>query len=423
MENTIKPQKRISQKIAEFMFTLYMITLYIFVDREETVMISKTVFVIFAVFTVIAVLRSKSIHIGKNVMAVYIAFTWMFATIFWAQNGHDATVMMKTMWQLFIQFFLAYNLFAKQSDAHDSLLRSLYISGLVLIGYSIYVYGLSDVISAMAGDGTVRFGAEINQENSFGMMNATTVLVAFYYFLYKRKFKIFHTVTVVVSFIFAMSSGSRKALLMILGGALIMVYKKYGWKKLYKIVAVVAILAVVFSSAMKLPIFETISSRMESATEVVTGEGQGDSSTRSRLNMIVGGLEVFKDRIVAGYGANNYKNVTRFKTYAHNNFIEILVNFGLFGFILYYLVYFYGFKNLWKTQNDAGKALFAIFIVRFVMELAMVTYYGKIHWVMMAFYLISIEKNLNENKSPEEYSGAENLVLEESVAVGEETIG
>ena len=101
MENTIKPQKRISQKIAEFMFTLYMITLYIFVDREETVMISKTVFVIFAVFTVIAVLRSKSIHIGKNVMAVYIAFTWMFATIFWAQNGHDATVMMKTMWQLF----------------------------------------------------------------------------------------------------------------------------------------------------------------------------------------------------------------------------------------------------------------------------------------------------------------------------------
>ena len=133
MENTLKPQKRISQKIAEFLFTLYMITLYIFVDREETVMISKVVFVIFAVFTVISVLRSKSIHIGKNVMTVYIAFTWMFATVFWAQNEHDASVMMKTMWQLFIQFFLTYNLFAKQSDAHDHLLRSLYISGILSV--------------------------------------------------------------------------------------------------------------------------------------------------------------------------------------------------------------------------------------------------------------------------------------------------
>ncbi len=365
----------------------------------------------FAVFTVIAVLRSKSIHIGKNVMAVYIAFTWMFATVFWAKNEHDAALMMKTMWQLFIQFFLAYNLFAKQSDAHDSLLRSLYISGLVLIGYSIYVYGLSDVISAMAGDGTVRFGAEINQENIFGMYNATTVLVAFYYFLYKRKFKIFHAVAAAGSFVFAMSSGSRKALLMILGGALIMVYKKYGWKKLYKIVAVVAILAVIFSAVMKLPMFETISSRMESVTEVVTGEGQGDTSARKRLSMIVEGWDVFKDRVVIGFGANNYKNVTRFRTYSHNNFIEILVNFGLFGFVLYYLIYFYGFKNLWKAKNDAGKALFSIFFVRFAMEIAMVTYYGKIHWVMMAFYLISAERILNEKKLTEEKNDTELSVL------------
>ena len=407
MENTLKPQKRISQKIAEFLFTLYMITLYIFVDREETVMISKVVFVIFAVFTVISVLRSKSIHIGKNVMTVYIAFTWMFATVFWAQNEHDASVMMKTMWQLFIQFFLTYNLFAKQTDAHDHLLRSLYISGIVLIGYSMYVYGFSEVISAMSGESNVRFGAKINQENTFGMMNATTVLVAFYYFLYKRRFKIFHAVAVAVSFIFAMSSGSRKALLMVLAGALIMVYKKYGWKKIYQIVAVVAILAVIFSATMKLPMFDTISSRMGSATEMVTGEGTGDSSARARINMIVKGWEVFKDRIVAGYGANNYKNVTKFKTYAHNNFIEILVNFGLFGFALYYLIYFYGFKNLWKAKNDAGKALFSIFFVRFVMEIAMVTYYGKIHWVMMAFYLISTEKILKENKLTEETNDTE----------------
>ncbi len=355
-------------------------------------------------------------------MSVYIAFTWMFATVFWAENTHDATVMMKTMWQLFIQFFLVYNLFVKQPDAHEHLLRSLYISGLVLIGYSIYVYGFMDVINTMSGENFVRLGREINQANTFGMMHATTVMVAFYYFLYKRKFKMLHAATVIVSFLFAMSSGSRKALLMIVAGVLLMVYKKYGWRKLYKIVAVVAILIVTFSMAMKLPMFDTITTRMENATEIVTGEGMGDSSARTRKNMIITGWEVFKDRIVVGYGANNYRNVTRFRTYAHNNFIEILVDFGLIGFILYYLTYFFAFKNLWSAKEDAGKALCCIFLVRFMMEIAMVTYYGKIHWVMMAFCLISVEKALAEKKLSQEEADTEIPDLEEGISVGGETI-
>ena len=391
MENSVKPKKLISQRIAEFFFTLYLITLYIFVDREETVIISKLVFILFAAFTTIAVLRSRSIHIGKNVMCVYLAFTWMFATVFWARNEHDATIMSKTMWQLFIQFFLTYNLFVKQSDAHEHLLRSLYVSGLVLIGYSLYVYGFSEIINAMMGDESVRLGTEINQQNSFGMMNATTVMVAFYNFLYKRRFKLFHVAVMASSFVLAMSSGSRKALLMMCVGILIMVVKKYGWKKLYKLVIVATLIIVAFTAVMKLPIFETVVKRMEGINNLIKGDG-GDASAKARMEMIVDGWNVFKDRIVIGFGANNYKNVTRFKTYSHNNFIEVLVDFGLVGFALYYLIYFRSFKNLWRSQTDASKALFSIFLVRFLMEVALVTYYSKLHWVVMAFYLISIEK-------------------------------
>lgn len=412
MENTIKPQKIISQRIAEFMFMLYVITLYIFVDREETVMISKTVFVIFAAFTVVAVLRSRSIHIGKNVMSVYIAFTWMFATVFWAQSAHDATVTMKTMWQLFIQFFLVYNLFVKQEDAYDQLLKSLYVAGIVLIGYSTYVYGFSEIISAMTGTDAVRLGAEINQSNSFGMMNSTTVMVAFYYLLYKSRFKLFHVAAIVSSFVLAMASGSRKALLMVCIGLLIMVFKKYGWRKLYKFIAIGVVLIVVLTMVMKLPMFENITERMEGIKSLVKGE-VGDASAETRMEMIKDGWNVFKDRIVIGFGANNYKNVTRFRTYSHNNFIEVLVDFGLVGFALYYLIYFRSFKNLWKSQTDAGKALFSIFLIRFLMEIAMVTYYSKLHWVLTAFYLISIEKPSITKKAE----------ADESVAVKEEIIG
>ena len=398
MENSIKPQKLLSQRIAEFLFTIYLITLYIFVDREETVIISKAVFVVFAAFTVIAVLRSRSIHIGKNVMSVYIAFTWMFATIFWAQDEYDATVMMKTMWQLFIQFFLIYNLFVKQKNAHEYLLKSLYIAGLVLIGYSLYIYGFSEIFEMMTSESGVRLGKEINQENSFGMMNATTVMVAFYYLLYKKRFKLFHMATIVSSFVLAMASGSRKALIIVCGGVIIMICKKYGWKKLYKVFVTMVVLVPLFMIIIELPMFETIKSRMESFGQIVTGEGAGDSSARVRMEMIADGWDTFKERLVIGFGANNYKSVTRFRTYSHNNFIEILVDFGLLGFALYYFVYINCFKNLWKAQSDDRKALFSIFLMRFMMEIAMVTYYDKLHWVLVAFYLIGMSDEKHSEK-------------------------
>lgn len=423
MENTIKPQKIISQKIAEVLFILYMITLYIFEDKEKTVMISKIVFVIFAIFTVIAVLRSRSIHIGKNVMVVYVAFTWMFATVFWARNEHDASIMMKTMWQLFILFFLTYNLFCKQPDAHDTILKALYISGIVLIIYSIYIYGFVDVIGKLASNTKVRLGREINQANTFGMMNATTVIVAFYYLFHRKRFKIFHILVMSVSFIYAMSSGSRKALLMICIGVLFLLFKKYGIKKLYKFIIIGLLLVVAFVMLIRLPMFELIKNRMEQFVEVITEKGKGDASAKARLQMITEGWKIFKDRILVGYGANNYRIVSTHNTYAHNNFIEILVNFGLVGFFLYYSVYFMAFKNLRTSKTNAEKALLSIFVVRFLMEIAMVTYYDKIHWILIAFFLISSQDKKLQKKS-EEYpveNSEENIFNAEEISADEDS--
>ena len=399
MENTIKPQKRISQRIAEFFFTLYMITLYIFVDREETVIISKVVFVLFAIFTVISVLRRKSIHIGKNVMSVYIAFTWMFATVFWAKNEYNATYMMKTMWQIFILFFLTYNLFAKEKDAHDKILKSLYVAGIVLLIYSIFIYGIMDVIKIMEVESNVRLGKEINQENSFGIMNATTTIVAFSYLLYKRKYKAFHSVMIVLSFFFAMASGSRKAVLMICIGAAILILKKYKLRYAHRAIARGMILLIVLLFVINLPIFDSINSRLEGMINLITGGGKVESSVNLRWEMIVDGWEAFKERFLMGYGANNYRNIARYKTYSHNNFIEILVDFGVVGFFLYYLIYFMAFKNLWKSEHGAGKALLSIFFVRFIMEIAFVTYYSKTQWVLMAFFLINVSQEQEKQKN------------------------
>lgn len=395
MDNTLNTQRKkgFFQKIAELSFMIYMITLYIFVDRLDTIIISQLAFIVFAGLTTLVILQKQRIHFGKSVMIVYLAFAWMFATYFWAQNQMVAWTKIKTMWQLFLLFFLTYNLFCEEENAHEYFIKCLYIAGIALVGYSIYTYGLGKVIDMMTGGTNVRLGRKINQENTFGMMNATTCMVAFYYLFYRKRFKLFHIAVFALAFIFAMSSGSRKALLIVCIGVLFLTYKRYGIRQVYKVVAIILVLSIVFVSIIQLPIFETINQRMEQLGKNLSGE-KGDNSSKIRLNMIIDGWSIFKERILTGYGADNYAVVSRYRTYSHNNFIEILVDFGLIGFVLYYMIYCNALKNLWKMKNDAGKALPCIFLVRFMMEMAMITYYDKIHWILMAFFLMKPNKQI-----------------------------
>ena len=144
-----------------------------------------------------------------------------------------------------------------------------------------------------------------------------------------------------------------------------------------------------FVSVIQLPVFDTINYRMEQLGKNLSGKGGGDSSSATRANMIIDGWNLYKDRILTGYGINNYRIVSRYRTYAHNNFIEILVDTGLIGFVLYYFIYWNVLKNLWKTKHDSGKALFCIFLIRFIMEIAVITYYAKLHWILLAFFLMN----------------------------------
>ena len=397
MENITNTQQKkgFFQRMAELSFMIYMITLYIFVDRGDTLIISQIAFIVFAGLTTWVILQRQRIHFGKNVMIVYIAFAWMFATYFWAQNQLLAWIRIKTMWQLFLMFFLTDNLFCEEENAHEYLIKCLYIAGIALVGYSIHTYGLGKVIDMMTGSRNVRIGGKINQANLFGMMNATTCMVAFYYLFYRKRFKLFHIAVFVLAFIFAMSSGSRKALLIVCIGVLFLTYKRYGIHKVYKVVAIVLVLSVLFIAIIQLSVFETINYRMEQLGKNLAGEGGGDGSSAIRMNMIKDGWSIFKERMLTGYGISNYSVATRYRTYAHNNFIEILVGLGLIGFVLYYLIYWNAMKVLWKSKTDAGKALLCVFLVRFMMEIALVTYSDKIHWILMAFFLMKPAESIN----------------------------
>lgn len=389
-------------RMSKFLLAMYMVALYIFDARGETLGYSKLIFLAFAACTSLYILQRRKIYIGTSVMPAYLTCAWFQASVFWATSGLIAGIMARTMWQIFVLFFLVYNLLYEDETAHDYFVKCLYIAGIVLCVYSIYTYGINGIIDALMS-GTQRLGKEISQENVFGMQLAITTITAFYYISFKNSHKIFHTAVFVVSFVVAMSSGSRKSLIMVVFGILFLIYIKYGIRKLYKTVLTIAIIGVLFMSIIKLPLFSTVYTRMQQAVFSVEGQAGGDGSTKRRIELIQVAYRIFKDKMFLGCGINNFRIESGFWTYAHNNFLEILADIGLIGGILYYSMYLKSFLSLRKGKSNAAGFLMALFLVRLFCEFAMVTYYDKMQWIMMAIFMLPCEKERKEISEAAQY--------------------
>ena len=410
MNSELKDEKKKSLvlKMAEFFFIVYMITVYMFMNDTDALIYTYISFILFAGFTALYILERKRMYFGKAFMLAYLSCSWMFASILWAESRYYATVKVKTMWQLFILFFLVYNLFYDNKDAYKKYIQAMYIGGIAFVIYTVYTYGVSDLIKMMLSSTAQRLGGDISQKNVYGMNHATTTLIAFYYMMYRKKHKLFHFAILCSSFICAMSSGSKKALLIVIIGILYLIYKTYGIRQLYKVAGVTLFAGILFYIAIQMPMFEMMHRRFEESINALLGKSGGDGSTITRISFIETGWHLFKDKMLIGYGANNFRYVSGFGMYSHNNFIEILVDFGLIGFAIYYSIYTSAFRNMGKATNKEGKLLFVIFIVRTVLEVAMVTYYDKKTWIMFAFLLLpsnrfdkTSEKEIATNKGVE----------------------
>ncbi|WP_335341999.1 O-antigen ligase family protein [Bacillus alkalicola] len=148
---------------------------------------------------------------------------------------------------------------------------------------------------------------------------------------------------------------------------------------------------------MQLSVFNGIKLRYLELYSSLLGDG-GDGTTR--LNMIKWGFGWFLESPIWGYGIGNYRmllfEVIGRESYAHNNFIELLVGVGIIGFILYYFMYFYVFYNLYqliKKKVPFAITLFALFTTWFLAETGAVNYTSKMTYVLLGICIAYIRLN------------------------------
>ena len=115
---------------------------------------------------------------------------------------------------------------------------------------------------------------------------------------------------------------------------------------------------------------------------------EGDTSFLTREAMIKTGLHLWAKEPIVGYGLEQYRVVSGFGMYAHNNYIELLVDGGLISFLLYYstlflliIQYWRRFRVGWLKYQDTAFGI-AIILWFIIFDAATVSFSEKTYWLL-----------------------------------------
>lgn len=379
--------KKISlDKIINSILGMYILSLYLFTYREDLFIISNVLSLIF-VALVFARILMHDLKIKKN---KYLLFHLLFIIVslfsyFYAVKPQYVIGDVKTLVLIYIVMIAIVN-FVDTPEKLNRVVKSFIVSGVIS---SIYILLISDLTHI------TRFGSELGNVNDMGMIiGISSIFSINEYFRSKKKVHILYSLPMLIVILL---TGSRKAIIFVVTATLFIIYSKNNNKLKGKIKFLIwgtIILIVTMHVVIKIPIFyEIIGKRLEGIFALITGKGKVDNSANTRLQMIEYGFELFKNRPIFGYGANNYRVMYGItygvERYAHNNFTELIVNIGINGTFIYYLSNYIVFRDLYKYQKKYKSChliypFMAIIIAYFLLGISLVYYDSKHYSFILA---------------------------------------
>lgn len=387
--------------LVNIMLIIYTFSIIFFADGDTALKVIKVIFV--GVSALHIILKHK-IHIDKYVFWM-IAFTFFCAlSVNWAISKQDARSIVSTLILNNICIFFIINLLYEDKNRMDLIVNTIIftsiVSGLqILIRYGFFVFingnrSISGVVSA----------------NLIGMVAAIASALAVYKFREQEKSKKLYIVAFALNIIIMILSASRKAIFFFLIPIIIyyILKSKNVLGSVKKLTISFFICALFFVMIMKIPfLYNSVGCRIETMMNGLLGEGETDSSTSFRMTMIEWGIDWFKIKPYWGYGINNYKDLLGTKrtffgaegVYAHNNYVELLVDVGIVGTLLYYSIYvaiiFKVIKRI-KKLSTFQMVMFGILIACIINEYGMVTYYAKFNQLILALVWIALYNKKEE---------------------------
>lgn len=238
-----------------------------------------------------------------------------------------------------------------------------------------------------------RLDGDLANANTISMAAMISVVIAVYYIGFTKvplPYKLGCLAIAAFCLVVSFAAASKKSI--ILAVVSIFCFWFYGalgdrnfLKELRSMLIFIAVLFVVAFALNNVTLFSGVMRRFDTLTEFLQG-GKGSVSERHRMMMLSEGLEVWLKHPI--FGAGTYSSQHYFGVYSHSNPVEILMNSGAVGFVVFYGIYFLAayqyIKNAryYKAVSNLSMLLFALFLGVAVCGVVMVYYYDRYYMLL-----------------------------------------
>lgn len=284
-------------------------------------------------------------------------------------------------WTSTILMCLILNVVSTKDDVM-SILKATAVAGAFLALHMYTQYGFENLALA-----TERMDDEMGNQNMLGMYCAFSVCVSFFFFFTQKKNRWFYLLLIAACVPAIMFTGSRKAILIIAVAIVVFLIsysEKQGlWLRLLGAALVIyGLIWLIYS----VPAFSVIKMRFEETFSTLNDGSQLNESDENRVEYIVIGLKRFLESPIIGKGF--FYSCYEFGTYTHNNFVELLLNNGIVGFLLFYIPYIIVFIRALRIRKQSKLvwALVCLLLSALITcDVGVVTYYNR--YTMLLFVL------------------------------------
>lgn len=378
---------------------IYILSLFIFNNSLLSTNYASMLLFFFNFFvSILYFIKKKKIIISKIFIWFLLFVLLGLISIIWSESSYNVSHKVIQLLINLYNIFIITNIIETKED-FNSIINCFFISGMFLSMITLITSNFGSISRYN------RLGSQIGNSNiiSFNIFCSLIFTVLAYQSKPKKIyiFGIFLMASVIIL------SGSRKTILMlpfVFVLYLILNKKITLGKKMRRLLSLTLVIILIIILCFNNDyLYSLIGSRIEDMFSSLLGNDVLDSSINNRNNMIVQGMEWFNDRKWFGYGLDNYCYLYLKKYgidyYAHNNYVELLVDLGITGIIVYYSFFAKMILDYCKSKiihNEKTCLIFSLLISILIMDYAKVSYGDRVFSIVITtMYLLFMQERVN----------------------------
>lgn len=377
LRSNLKIKKLLLFSVIGSMF-LYTLSIPSFSGRAKVYLISYALMALFAGTTFIYVMIFDKFSFQKrDLLPVLFVLEALMGTAIYSHDFRRWISILLMVITLFVYYFA----FSAINRSRLSL-KIIVFSFLIFAFYFMLIYR-SQILHLKIDD---RIGTYFDNQNAvgsyFSLAFATSTYIAI---IYEKKREVLYLIPSAIFGLCGIFTGSRTFIVLVIVSVSVILFIKFRKRKWIFFIIYAGLIGLFFL-AINLPIFATLKLRVDQTLYTLFGIGNSkvDHSSVQRVLWQRYGYYLGSRNLIFGYGCEGFAISSGIGTYSHSNFSEVLCNFGIVGFVLFYSCYLVPFIHSFKGM-EKDRFIVSVFVIYFLFKgFFGVSYYYKESYLIIA---------------------------------------